>query len=251
MKKVLLTYALLFIIKTITAQDSASLLQQAADAYTNADYQTAIDHYELILASGQYAFEVYYNLGNAYFKQEELAAAILNYERAARINPADTDLQYNLALAQSRTIDNIDMLPVPDLVSGYQSFVNTTAADNWGAFSVLAFVLLLASILTFLYVKKRWLKQVLLGTSGLLLLLSLLFFFFGWQQSNWLDSRKEAIIFQPSITVTSTPDDAGEELFVLHAGTKVRIVERFRNWVRIQIGDGNTGWIEQPAIREI
>ena len=251
MKNITLTFLFFFFSHAVPAQDGSALLPQAADAYTNGDYAVAIDFYEQILSSGQYSFEVYYNLGNAYFKNEELAPAILNYERAARIDPADADLQHNLAMAQSRTVDNIDMLPIPDLVSGYQSFINATAADSWGMFSLAAFVLLLAAILVFLNVEQRWLKQIVLGTGGLLLVLSLLFFFFGWQQSNWLNSRKEAIIFQPSITVTSTPDNAGEELFVLHAGTKVRIVERFRNRVRIQIGDGNTGWIEQPAIQEI
>ena len=94
-------------------------------------------------------------------------------------------------------------------------------------------------------------KQLALGLGGVLLLLSFLFFFLGWQQSNWLSNQKEAVIFQPSITVTSTPNDSGEELFVLHEGTKVRIVERFKEWVRVRIGDGNMGWMPRTAVKEI
>ena len=247
----ILYFCLLFFPKISTAQEAHTLLQQAADAYANGDYQTAISQYEQIIVNGQHAFQVYYNLGNAYFKNNQIAPAILNYERAARINPADTDLQHNLAMAKSRTVDKVDMLAVPEFVTGYKSFVNATPADRWGAYSIAAFLLMLIAIATFLYFSKKWIKQVTLGSGILMALLAIIFFIFGWQQSTWLNSRKEAIIFQPSITVTSTPDSTGEELFVLHEGTKVRIVERFRNWVRIRIGDGNTGWVPEEAAKEI
>ncbi len=241
----------LFFLKAASAQDANALLQQAADAYSNGDYKAAITQYEQVLAKGQHAFEVYYNLGNAYFKNNQIAPAILNYERAALLDPADADLQHNLAMAKSRTVDKIDILAVPEFVTGYKSFVNALPADRWGTWSIIAFVLMLGAIAAFLYLTQRWMKQLALGSGVLLALLAIVFFFFGWQQSNWLNSRKEAIIFQPSITVTSTPDNAGEELFVLHEGTKVRIVERFRDWVRIRIGDGNTGWMPVEAAEEI
>ena len=244
-------FLLVFLIKTIAAQDGNILLQQAADAYTNGDYPAAIQQYEQILANGEHAFEVYYNLANAYFKDNQIAPAILNYERANRLDPADADLQHNLRMAQSRTVDNINMIPVPELVTGYKSFVNSTPADRWGAFSLVAFVLALIGIAAFLYLGQRWMKQMAVGSGVVLLLLSLFFFFLGWQQSNWLNSQKEAVIFQSSITVSSTPNDSGEELFVLHEGTKVRIVERFREWVRVRIGDGNMGWMPGKAVREI
>ncbi len=251
MKKYWLLLPFFFILNILSAQDGKALLQQAADAYANGDYQAAASQYEQILASGQHAFEVYYNLGNAYFKNNQIAPAILNYERAARLNPTDADLQHNLAMAKSRTVDKVDMLAVPEFVSGYKSFVNATPADRWGAWSIAAFVLMLLAIASFLYLTTRWMKQVMLGSGVLLALLAAIFFLFGWQQTKWLNSRKEAIIFQPSITVTSTPDNTGEELFVLHEGTKVRIVERFRDWVRIRIGDGNTGWVPEKAAEEI
>ena len=250
MKKYLFI-VLILCIKTLTAQDSKALLQQAADAYSNNDYPSAIQQYEQILANGEHAFEVYYNLANAYFKDNQIAPAILNYERANRLNPADADLQHNLRMAQSRTVDKINMIPVPELVTGYKSFVNSTPADTWGTFSLMIFVLALIGIAAFLYLNQKWMKQLALGLGGVLLLLSFLFFFLGWQQSNWLSNQKEAVIFQPSITVTSTPNDSGEELFVLHEGTKVRIVERFKEWVRVRIGDGNMGWMPRTAVKEI
>ncbi len=235
----------------ISAQDDFAQLTNAANAYSTQDYQTAIDIYEQILASGRDAFEIYYNLGNAYFKNNDIGPAILNYERAARINPSDPDLQYNLNIAQGRTVDKIEMISVPEFVTGYKSFVNTIPADRWGVFSLIAFILLLMSLLGFLFLNQKLTKQIMLSAGGLFLLLTLFFFYLGWQQQRWLNDRKEAIIFQPSITVTSTPDDAGEELFVLHEGTKVSIVERFRDWVRIRIGDGNTGWVPKEVAEEI
>ena len=233
------------------SQDNASRLQQAEEAYTKGEYETSIQLYEQILASGQDAFELYYNLGNAYYKNNQVAPAILNYERAAKIKPSDADLQHNLRLAQALTVDKIESLTVPEFVTGFKSFVNYYTADSWGLLSITTFLLVLGSLLAFLFLNQRWIKQLALGAASVLLFLSILFFIFGWQQQRWLNSNKEAIIFKPSITVQSTPDQGGEELFVLHAGTKVRIMERFRDWVRIRISNGNMGWVPIEAAAEI
>ncbi len=235
----------------IVGQDNSILLQEAIDAYSNEDYPQTIDIYEQILSNEWDAFEVYFNLGNAYFKDDHIGHAILNYERAGRINPSDADLQHNLAMAQARTVDKIEILPVPEFVSGVKSFINSTSADRWGMLSIAAFFLMLLSVILFLFSYQRWIKQVLLGTGILSAMLMLVFLFFGWQQTRWLNSSKEAIIFQPSITVSSTPNSSGEELFVLHEGTKVRVLEHFQDWIRIRIGDGNSGWIPLESAEEI
>lgn len=242
--------ALMFIWGPI-ASHANPLIEKAAEAYSQEDYPAATKLYERILAGGSHSFEIYYNLGNAYFKQGEIAQAILNYERASRLNPADEDLQHNLAVAQARTVDKIDLLPAPDLITGYKSFVNIVTADQWGIFSIAAFILCLMAIASFLILPARWVRQASLVLAGLFLFSSLLFFFWGWQQQSWLNDRKEAIIFSPSVTISSSPDPSGAELFVLHEGTKVRIEERFRNWVRIRIGDGNNGWVPKEALEEI
>ncbi len=242
---------LAFTINIAIAQDNQALLQQAADAYSAGNYQNAIALYEQVLASGEHAFEVYYNLGNAYFKEGEIAPAILNYERAARLNPADPDLQHNLAMAQARTVDKVDMLPVPELITGFKSFVNGIPADTWAIFSIVAFILMLILIGVFLFSAPRWIKQLTFSLAVVALIFALVFLFFGWQQQRWINSQKEAIIFEPSITVVSTPDQSAQNLFVLHEGTKVRVIERFRDWIRIRIGDGNTGWVPGETVKEI
>ena len=120
-----------------------------------------------------------------------------------------------------------------------------------GVLFVIAFVVMLAAVLGFLFFDKRNVKKILFSFALICLLSVVVFAYFGWQQQRWLNNNKEAIVFQPSITVTSTPDNAGEELFVLHEGTKVRIVERFRDWIRIRIGDGNVGWVPEKVVEEI
>ncbi len=154
-------------------------------------------------------------------------------------------------MARERTVDKIDMLSVPELLTGFRAFVNRFPADKWGMWSIFAFFLALLSAAVFLFFARRIVKQMALGFGVVFLVASIIFFYFGWQQQLWLNSRKEAIIFQPSITVHSTPGTTGEELFVLHEGTKVRIVERFQEWVRIRIGDGNSGWAPSDALEEI
>ena len=236
---------------TGSSQSEVDRLDQAATAYESGNYAAAINIYQALVDQGQTAFELHYNLGNAYYKSQQIPEAILQYEKANKIDPANPDLQHNLALAQSKTVDRIEMIPVPELVSGYKSFVNQTPADRWGTFSLLAFFLGLGALLGFLLVTPRALKQVFFGIGIVLFVATLFFFFLGWQQQNWLKTQKEAIIFEPSITISSTPGTDGSELFVLHAGTKVRILERFKDWVRIRIGDGNTGWLPQHTIKEI
>jgi len=226
-------------------------LAQAAEAYSNNNFEKSITLYEQILADGWESFEVYYNLGNAYYKTDQIAEAILNYERAAVINPTDEDLLHNLNMARSRTVDKISMIAVPQFVSGYKAFVNSISADTWGIISLISFFGILGLIIFFLSASQRWIKQTILGFILLFFLTSTTAFLFGWQQKNWRNSNKEAIIFQPSINVQSTPDQNGKELFVLHEGTKVQIVERFKDWARIRIGDGKTGWVTQQAIAEI
>lgn len=234
----------------ISAQNE-SLIAQAAEAYTSSNFEQAITAYEQVLADGWEGFEIYYNLGNAYYKTDQIAAAILNYERASRINPTDEDLIHNLNMARNRTVDKIDMLTVPQFVSGYKAFINNISSDSWGTISILTFFLALGTILAFLLVSAKWMKQLALSLLFIFVLASSFSFLFGWQQKKWLNANNEAIIFQPSIQVQSTPDDNGQELFVLHQGTKVQIVESFKNWARIRIGDGKTGWINKEAMEEI
>lgn len=249
-RRMLLSFMLLPCCCMLMAQEEAQLTQ-AAEAYSNSNFEEAIQLYEQVLANGWEAFEVYYNLGNAYYKTDQIAPAILNYERAARINPTDEDLQHNLNMARNRTVDRIEMLSVPQFVNGYKAFVNNLSSDSWGTISIFSFFLALAAILIFLLIPTKWIKQLTLGLLLLFIGLSTVSFLFGWQQKQWLNANNEGIIFQASIEVQSTPDENGQELFVLHQGTKVRIVENFKDFVRIRIGDGKTGWINKQAIQEI
>ena len=235
----------------VSAQSSQDLLAQAAAAYAQNDFQKSITLYEQILSNGQEAFEVYYNLGNAYFKLDQIAAAILNYERAAKMNPSDADLQYNLGLANDRTIDRIDMIAVPEFVSAYKSSINAITSDQWAIWSIGSFAFFLVLVIAFLSLGQVWLKRLALVLSLGLLLTTFIFLLFAGQQQSWLNSTREAIIFQPSLEVRSAPNRSGATLFVLHEGTKVRIEEKVADWVRIRIGDGNTGWVQQEAMEAI
>lgn len=250
-KKYSLGMFLICFLSLHTVAANTTLIEAAQEAYSKEDFQTAIEKYEQIVSNGNEAFELYYNLGNAYFKTDQLGLAILNYERAAKINPTDTDLNHNLAIAQSRTVDKIEVVSAPEFVSGFKSFVNATPADSWGIYSLMAFTLFLIALGIFFFLNVKNLKQLSLLFAAILLMLSLGFFYFGWQQQRWLNSNKEGIILQASVTVSSTPDQSGEELFVLHEGTKVRILEYFKDKTRIRITNGNIGWLFKNDLQEI
>ena len=249
--RITLILVICWISNPVPAQNEQTILKDAAQAYADEEYTNAISLYENLLSQGKEAFELYFNLGNAYYKSDQIAPAILNYERAAKLQPTDEDLQYNLAMAQARTVDKIEAIQVPQFVTGYKSFVNQFSADQWGYFSILAFVFMLGVLAAFLLTTNRSFKKISLTIAILLFTLSFSTFIFGAQQRSWLNSNKEGIIFQPTINVRSGPQESAEAIFVLHEGTKVNIVERFSDWLRIRIGDGNTGWVKASSVQEI
>ena len=248
-KGLLLAVLLLFAAST-QAQEQAQL-DSARAAYDAEDFATAIDHYENILATGQEAFEVYYNLGNAYFKVNDIPRSILNYERALRLNPDDEDLLYNLDLANKYTVDKFDAIPELDVSRFLGSLLRMISSNGWAWLSIVCFLLTLGAAGFFYYTPLTRFKKIALGIGTTFLVLCLLTFAFAWRTRTLDQSRREAIIFQPTVTVLGEPRDGANELFVVHEGTKVAILEEVDEWTRVRLSDGNDGWMLTENVVEI
>ena len=224
---------------------------EADSAYIRGQYQQAIKDYEMLLKQGASA-DLYYNLGNAYYRSENITRAVLNYERALLLSPGDRDIRFNLQIARAKTIDKI--MPESEMFffTWYRSLVNLMSVDAWAWTALIALALLIVLLLVYLFSERIWLRKVGFFGGFVLLILFALSNLFAWQQKQDLLFRKGAIVISPSVTVKSTPAKNGTDLFILHEGTKVSITDgTMKGWMGIRIADGKEGWIESNMIEEI
>ena len=224
---------------------------EADSAYVRGQYQQAIKDYESLLKQGASA-DLYYNLGNAYYRSENITRAVLNYERALLLSPGDRDIRFNLQIARSKTIDKIVPESEMFFFTWYRSLVNLMSVDAWAWTALVSLALVIVLLLIYLFSDRIWLRKIGFFGGFVLLVLFALSNVFAWQQKQDLLYRKGAIVVSPSVTVKSTPAKNGTDLFILHEGTKVSITDgSMKGWTGIRIADGKEGWIESDMIEEI
>ena len=219
--------------------------------YQKGNYQQAIRDYEEILKNGESA-EIYFNLGNAYYRTDNITKAVLNYERARLLSPGDDDINFNLQFARSKTIDKITPQSEMFFVTWYKSLVNFTSVDNWAKTGILCIVMALLLVLLYLFGPQLMLRKIGFFGGLAFFVIFLLSNLFAFQQKQALDNRTGAIIMAPSVNIKKTPAKNSTDQFVLHEGTRVDIIDKgMTDWRCIRVGDGREGWIESKAIEEI
>ncbi len=223
-----------------------------ADAeYQKGNYQQAITDYKELIETSK-SPELYYNLGNAYYRCGNITQAIISYERALKLSPADHDIRLNLQFLQSKTIDKITPAEQMFFVTWYQSLVNLTNVDGWAKTAVFAMIMALVLMLLYLFCPKDIVRRVSFYGAICLFALLVLSNVFAFQQQKILQNRNSAIVTAPSVTVKNSPADSGTDVFVIHEGTHVDITDRtVKNWCAIRIADGREGWIKTSKIEEI
>ena len=236
---------------TLTAAAQDSLLVKANQHYTNQEYEKAIARYQEILNSDQESAEVYYNLGNAYYKNGQATKAIISYERAKLLAPNDEDIQFNLDLANQHVVDAIDPLPKVFFIRWWHSLANKFSADGWAKISVGAFILILILAGLFAFTQTVAVKRLSFWFGIIIVAISIFSFNFAARQKNRMTSHNFAIITQPSVTVKSSPSESGTDLFLIHEGLKVEIKDSLGSWREIRLADGNQGWLPLNSIEKI
>ena len=239
---------LLLCISYFCAYAQEADIKAAEMAYTAEQYDKAIELYESVLRSYGDSYELYYNLGNSYYKESDIANAILNYERALLIKPGDSDIRFNLELAKQQTVDKIEPLKDFFLKEWIRSVQNLISVDSWATIGIACFVLFICCLVLFFF--SKWMRLKKIGFYfGILLFIVVIFAnVFAYNQKNELLNRNGAIVFAPTVTVKSSPDNSGTDLFVLHEGTKVFIRSSVGDWNEIVLEDGNVGWINKKDI---
>lgn len=216
----------------------------ADSAYMENKYLDAIYIYEEILKEKGESADIRYNLGNSYYKADNIAKAILNYEKALLLAPADEDIRANLEIARAKTVDKEEVAVEFFLTSWFSSIRNVATSDQWAVTGVIAFIIMLAAIALYFFSKKTALKKTGFFSAIVLLVVTVFANIFAYQQKSRLTAHDQAIITAPSVTVRSTPSESGTELFVIHEGHKVTVKDNSMNeWKEISIGNNQVGWV--------
>ena len=219
-------------------------LSDADSAYIQGDYLTAIGIYESIIENQGVNATLYMNLGNCWLKRDEVAKAILNYERAYLIDPSDPDIRFNLELARTKTVDKVNPVNQLFIVVWFKKMLSLLDVDGWAVLTVIMFAMAIILTGIFLLSRKTGVRKISFSFSAFFLLLSILSFIFATTQMGNIRNRDTAIIMSPSVTVKSTPSSGGTDLFIIHEGRKVKILDSsMKEWVEIRLEDGNTGWV--------
>jgi tetratricopeptide (TPR) repeat protein len=248
MKKFLILFAILLSTIRLSAQDT---IQQANEAYTNGDFQTAADLYESVIKENGASAAVYFNLGNSYYKLNKVAPSILNYERALLLDPGDKDIRFNLEIAKLKAVDKIEPVGAFFLTEWFRSIQNLLSTDEWCYFGIINFILLIAGLVLFFFSRKIVLKKIGFYAAISLFVLTIAGNIFAYNQKIRLSERNTAIILLQTTTIKSSPDNSGTDLFILHEGTKVVLKSKLGNWNEIVTADGNVGWIKSGEIEII
>jgi len=244
------TAVLLFML-LIPMTSVAATKAEADSAYAQERYQKAAELYIQLLKQGVSA-ELYYNLGNAYYRMDNITQAVLNYERALQLSPGDEDIRFNLQMARAKTIDKITPESEMFFVTWYRSLVNLMSVDAWARLALISLIAAIVLALLYLFANAVWLRKVGFFGGLFFIVLFLGSNLFAWQQKRSFLQRTGAIIIRSAVTVKSTPSKSGTDLFILHEGTKVTITDgAMRDWKEIRVADGKKGWIEAKEIEVI
>lgn len=252
MKRII--YASIFLLMPFLLSAQSVVADKVAgdSAYINGDYASAITIYENLLSDNNESVDIYYNLGNAYYKSGNIAKAVLNYERAALLRPGDKDIEFNLELVRSKTVDKVVALPRFFLAEWFDSIVNTMNMQMWSSVGIVFFIAMLLTLLLFLFGKSIMLRKISFFTALFSLIITIFANIAAYNQYLRLTQRNEAVIMQPSVTAKSTPSNSGTALFVIHEGRKVKISDdTMQGWKEIELEDGNIGWIPAEAMERI
>ena len=225
---------------------------EADSAYAHEDFAKAAQIYQSLLSANGGSAQLYFNLGNCYYRQDSIARAILCYERARLLDPSDDDVRFNLEMARSKTVDRV--MPANDMffVSLFNSLVRSLTIHTWTWIAILCFILMLVAIAAYLFLPSLTGKKTGFAIAIIALLVCLFANIAANQQLHQMENRSNAVIMTPSVVVKSTPSASGTDLFILHEGTRVGIVDDTMNeWMEIRMNDGKQGWIHRSEAEVI
>jgi tetratricopeptide (TPR) repeat protein len=251
MKKFLIIFLIMFHAVQLIATVNNPDIEAANKAYNKEKYNDAITLYNKVLTSGMESADLYYNLGNCYYRLNNFPLAILNYERAKKLDPVDADIDMNLKIANTKIIDKIETVPQLFFIKWWIMLSNLFSYDDWAIICIIAIVIFFISLFIYLASHTYSLKKFTFWLSISMILVTFFSVHFALKQYNNINASNHAIIFTPTVTVKSSPDEKAADKFVIHEGTKVEILDELNNWVKIKIANGSNGWVDRQSFEVI
>ena len=224
------------------------LLDSASTAYAKNKFETAAKYYETILTKGLESTELYYNLGNAYYKSNKLGLAILNYERAKRISSADEDVNFNLKLANQKLIDKVEMVPQFFIKDWYINLLHLYTEKGWSIMCIFLLTFALVLFAFYVFSKNMSIRKFGFWSGLFFVLLSSISYLIALKNYNELQKHNEAIVIVQTLNVKDSPSNEGKDQFILHEGTKAIINQTRNEWLEIKIVNGNVGWVKANCL---
>ncbi len=252
MKKIFsLSVVLLFIPLIMLADSAKTLFERANEYYAKGDYEKTISLCDSLLKNNVESAAIYYNLGNAWFKLDDVSKAILYYEKAKKIDPNNEDINYNLQLANTRIADRI--VPVPEffLKTWWKKVLFALNEKQWTYLNIAIFLVFLLFVFLFFISKDSNIKKSTFLFSIIFLILSIISGFIGYRSYKTKITHNTAVIFTPTVNIKSAPDDKSSTIFILHQGSKVNLLEESANWEKIKIANGSEGWLLKSDFEKI
>ena len=250
MKRIFIIF--LFLLPGLTfAVDPEITIAKANKAYADGFYANAVELYKSVITAGYESVGLYYNLGNACYKQNDFTSSILYYEKALKLDPGNEDVNFNLKIANTKITDKIE--PIPELFykRWYKKLIESFSVDKWSKFGLAFLCFGLVAGLFYVVSKNLLIRKAGFWLGNFFIFMSLFSFLFAWQSYDDIMHRKEAIIFTPTVTIKSSPDEKSIDLFVLHEGAKVELIDNIGTWYEIRIANGSVGWLIASSVEKI
>lgn len=244
---------LLFAATTATAAPAKVAITKvdADKEYAKGNYLQASKDYSDLLKVGE-SVELYYNLGNCYYRLGNITKSIIAYEKAHRLSPSDRDVTFNLEFVREKTIDKIERQEKNFFSAGYTMLQNLMDMDAWACLSILAFFACLGMAMLFLLGREEWMRKLGFYVALLSVFVFVFSTLFAWQQKHNFDARDRAVVVAPSASVKLTPSDSSADAVVVHEGTAVQIVDRtMSDWYSVKLDDGKEGWLKRNSLEII
>lgn len=246
--KVIIVF-LIAICSVFTNAQNNALFKEGNTLYNEGKYNEAIEKYESILNTNEHSEALYFNLANAHYKLNNIAPSIYYYEKAKLLNPDDTEITNNLSFAQNMTIDAIDKVPEVGFSRIFKNMANTFSTDGWAKIAISGVFVFVLLFLFYHFTQRTSQKRISFITSIIAIGFGLFSVLMAYQKNGIEKSNNPAIVFAQESRVKADPNKTSEEVFRLHEGTKVQVLETYEDWHKIEISDKTTGWILAEDIK--
>lgn len=244
-------YLLIFLYTGSGFSQVDETFEKANSAYADDNFEQAIQLYKSILEQGLVSSELYFNLGNAYFKQSDLANAVYHYEKALQYNPADSDIKENLKIANTQTIDEIEEVPESQLNSIIYSITHVFKLNTWAWISIVLSVFFGLLMVFYFRSSTSKGKRKNFSLALVFLVLAVASLLFGRFQKQLSEEQSFAIIFENELPAYVEPNPRSDINFELNKGTKVSLGSTFRDFTQIELPDGSKGWVKSTAFKKL